>query len=115
MKPDCEVWKPEDNCRFAKDTLRLIFDFQEQIKGADGRETIQDNLERPALLFDEAGNPTHLFCASGDGAHPYDIEENSSVLCMWQVTRKEKKSEKKSMDWGMCFRDGVMYGSLQLR
>ena len=93
MKPDCEVWKPEDNCRFAKDTLRLIFDFQEQIKGADGRETIQDNLERPALLFDEAGNPTHLFCASGDGAHPYDIEENTSVLCMWQVTRKEKKSE----------------------
>ena len=35
LKPDCEVWQPEDNCRFAKYTLRLIFDFQEQIKGAD--------------------------------------------------------------------------------
>ena len=32
---ECEVWQPEDNCRFAKYTLRLIFDFQEIIKGAD--------------------------------------------------------------------------------
>lgn len=28
LKPDYEVWQPEDNCRFAKYTLRLIFDFQ---------------------------------------------------------------------------------------
>lgn len=35
LKLDCEVWQPEDNCRFAKYTLRLIFDFREQIKGAD--------------------------------------------------------------------------------
>lgn len=35
LQPDCEVWQPEDNCRFAKYTLRLIFEFQDQIKGAD--------------------------------------------------------------------------------
>ena len=31
----CVVWQPEDNCRFAKYTLRMLFDFQENIKGAD--------------------------------------------------------------------------------
>lgn len=35
LKPDCEVWQTEDNCRFAKYTLRMLFDYQEQIKGAD--------------------------------------------------------------------------------
>ncbi len=31
----CEVWQSEDNCRFAKYTLRMLFEFQDQIKGAD--------------------------------------------------------------------------------
>ena len=31
----CDVWQPEDNCRFAKYTLRMLFDFQDEIKGAD--------------------------------------------------------------------------------
>ena len=31
----CEVWQSEDNCRFAKYTLRMIFDFKDQIEGAD--------------------------------------------------------------------------------
>ena len=30
-----EVFQPEDNCRFAKYTLRMLFDFREQIKGSD--------------------------------------------------------------------------------
>ena len=30
-----EVWQPEDNCRFAKYTLRMLFDNKEQIEGAD--------------------------------------------------------------------------------
>lgn len=34
-KEGCEVWQPEDNCRFAKYTLRMLFEFQDQIKGAD--------------------------------------------------------------------------------
>lgn len=35
LKTDCEVWQPEDNCRFAKYTLRMLFDYQDNIKGAD--------------------------------------------------------------------------------
>ena len=30
-----EVWQPEDNCRFAKYTLRMLFDYAENIKNAD--------------------------------------------------------------------------------
>ena len=34
-KDGYEVFQPEDNCRFAQYTLRLLFDFNEQIKDAD--------------------------------------------------------------------------------
>lgn len=30
-----DVWQPEDNCRFASYTLRMLFDYAEQMKGAD--------------------------------------------------------------------------------
>ena len=56
--------------------------YSRKVKWVDGRETIQGNLERPSLLFDEAGKPTHLFCASGNGAHPYDFEGNTFIVCM---------------------------------
>ena len=29
------VFQPEDNCRFVKYTLRMLFDFREQLKGCD--------------------------------------------------------------------------------
>ena len=32
---DYTVWQPQDNCRFASYTLRMLFDYQEQLKGAD--------------------------------------------------------------------------------
>ncbi len=32
---DYEVWQPEDNCRFAKYTLRMLFDHSADIQGAD--------------------------------------------------------------------------------
>lgn len=35
LRPEYEVWQPEDNCRFAKYTLRMMFDYQEHIKDAD--------------------------------------------------------------------------------
>lgn len=35
LQPECEVWQPEDNCRFAKYTLRMLFDYKPQIEGAD--------------------------------------------------------------------------------
>ncbi len=34
MFPDCEVVQPEENCRFAKYTLRGIFDWSEMLKGS---------------------------------------------------------------------------------
>ena len=34
-KAGFEVFQPEDNCRFAQYTLRLLFDLKEQIKDAD--------------------------------------------------------------------------------
>ncbi len=30
-----EVFQPEENCRFAKYTLRMLFDYREQIQGSD--------------------------------------------------------------------------------
>lgn len=30
-----EVFQPDDNCRFTKYTLRMLFDYKEQIKGSD--------------------------------------------------------------------------------
>ena len=48
----------------------------------DGHTSKQGNLERPCLLFDEDGTPTHLFCASGNADMPYDFRENTFVLCM---------------------------------
>ena len=35
VKEGHEVFQPDDNCRFAKYTLRLLFDYREQIKDAD--------------------------------------------------------------------------------
>ena len=35
LKDNFEVWQPEDNCRFAKYTLRGLWDWQDGIKGAD--------------------------------------------------------------------------------
>ena len=29
------VWQPDDNCRFAAYTLRMLYDYREQLKGAD--------------------------------------------------------------------------------
>lgn len=34
-KEGYDVYQPEDNCRFAKYTLRMIFDYKEQLKDAD--------------------------------------------------------------------------------
>lgn len=56
---------------------------------ADGRKTIQPNLERPSLLLDENGEPTHIFCASGDGERPYNFDGNTYIVCM-KLEKREK-------------------------
>ena len=35
LKDEYEIFQPEDNCRFVKYTLRMIFDLHKQIKDAD--------------------------------------------------------------------------------
>ena len=32
---DFAVWGPDDNCRFTSYTLRMLYDYREQLKGAD--------------------------------------------------------------------------------
>ncbi|MBQ2986633.1 MAG: glycoside hydrolase family protein [Tyzzerella sp.] len=56
--------------------------YSRELHWADGNVTVQGNLERPSVLFDENGNPTHLFCASGDGSTPYCFKGNTFVVCM---------------------------------
>ena len=35
LGPDFAVWGPDDNCRFASYTLRMLYDYREQLKGTD--------------------------------------------------------------------------------
>ena len=46
-----------------------------------GRRTVQCNLERPSLLF-ENGEPSYLFCASGNGSSPYSFEGKTYIVAV---------------------------------
>ena len=35
LGPEYSVWQPEDNCRFASYTLRMLFEYKDQLEGAD--------------------------------------------------------------------------------
>ena len=35
LSPEYEVWQPDDNCRFAQYTLRGLWDWQAEMRGAD--------------------------------------------------------------------------------
>lgn len=48
----------------------------------DGSESTLINFERPSLLFDENGKPTHLFGASGNGTEPYQFEGETFIVCL---------------------------------
>lgn len=56
--------------------------YSRTIEWTDGRRTTQGNLERPSVLFDEKGKPTHIFCASGFAQTPYDFKDNTFIVCM---------------------------------
>lgn len=56
--------------------------YTRNVNWQDGRKTVQGNLERPSILFDENGTPTYLFCASGNGPTPYDFQGNTFVVCI---------------------------------
>ena len=56
--------------------------YSRTIEWTDGKTTTQGNLERPSVLFDENGEPTHIFCASGFAENPYDFTDITFVVCM---------------------------------
>lgn len=56
--------------------------YSRQVTWEDGSRSLQCNLERPSLLFDEKGEPTHIFCASGTGLHPYSFQGVTYIVCI---------------------------------
>lgn len=46
----------------------------------DGKTSVQCNLERPSLLFNEQGEAEYLYCASGNGSCPYGFEGKTFVV-----------------------------------
>jgi len=48
----------------------------------DGHESLQCNLERPCILFNDEGQPEYIYCASGDGDQPYWFKTPTYVLCI---------------------------------
>ncbi len=55
--------------------------YTREVLWEDGHESIQGNLERPCVIFDDDGNPTHIFFASGDGL-PYNFVGPTYCLVM---------------------------------
>ena len=51
-----EVFQPEDNCRFVKYTLRMLFDFKAQIEGSDVIHWNNGLWDIPTALYDD-GEP----------------------------------------------------------
>ena len=61
--------------------------YSRTLRRPDGTVFTRCNLERPFVLLDEKGVPTHLYCASGQGEAPYGFRGRTDVICI----RLEKK------------------------
>lgn len=55
--------------------------YSRHVTWEDGKKTLQRNLERPCVLFDEQGKPTHLFCASLYSEQVCG-EEQTFIVCL---------------------------------
>ena len=75
-----EVVGPEDNCRFVKYTLRMIFDFKAQIEGSDVIHWNNGLWDIPTALFDDG--------------EPFTSEEEY-VVNMLRVAKELKKLGKR--------------------
>ncbi len=78
---DCSCW----NCTITTNPAVAIFPDgrtpnSRLVRWEDGTQTRQGSMERPWLLFDEAGEPTYLLCASGKGTHPYSFEGETFIV-----------------------------------
>lgn len=56
--------------------------YSRTLEWADGRKSVQCNLERPSLLFDDNGEPVYLYCASGDGDSPYAFNGATYIVAI---------------------------------
>lgn len=65
--------------------------YTRQCHWQDGHESVQNNLERCSLLFDEAGTPAYMFFASGDGPRPY-IFDKTYIICN-KLYKKQKEGQ----------------------
>ncbi len=69
---DCQTFEIED------DPTVITRD----VEWEDGHKTRQCNFERPFVLFDKNGKPTHIFGASGDGLEPFNFTKETYILCI---------------------------------
>lgn len=74
---DYTVWQPEDNCRFVKYTLRGLFEWREDIAGADIIHWNNGLWDTSTGLFDDGGKPF--------------TDENEYVSNMLRVAKELKK------------------------
>lgn len=75
-----EVFQPEDNCRFVKYTLRMLFDYREQIKGSDVIHWNNGLWDITSKIFDDG--------------QPFTSEEEY-VVNMLRVAKELKKLGKR--------------------
>lgn len=61
--------------------------YSRTVTWADGSFGEQGNLERPSLLFDENGIPTHIFFAGGEGSVPYHFDGGTRIIGMELVKK----------------------------
>ncbi len=62
--------------------------YSRKVAWKNGRTTQQGNMERPWVLFDEKGTPTHLFCASGAGSNPYSFEGRTFITAQELIANR---------------------------
>jgi hypothetical protein len=56
--------------------------YTRHLQWEDGHESVQTNLERASLLFDEDGNPCRLYFATGEGDTPYFFKGTSYLVSL---------------------------------
>lgn len=61
-KDGIEVFQPEENCRFSKYTLRMLFDYKDQIEGSDVIHWNNGLWDVSDLFGDGQFTPTEEYC-----------------------------------------------------
>lgn len=59
--------------------------YSRRVRWDDGTETEQGHLERPQLLVEEDGQPTHLYLATGDGPPGFESMKQTAMTRTWNM------------------------------